>query len=70
MTRQAPPAAACFAGMSEGNKSDPVTTSEIRDAGIPEEPPKELRLKPEVEMESGAESEIPVRPYDDSGSTR
>ncbi len=70
MTRQAPPAAACFAGMSEGDMSDPIMTPEIHDTPVPESPPMDLRLTPEVEMEPGAEPEIPVRPYDDSGSTR
>ncbi len=66
MSRQMPPSAACFAGMSEGEMSEPVQYPEIHRNSAPDEPPTEMLLTPPLPEDA---STLPdsFPPYDDSG---
>ncbi len=64
MTRQAPPSAACFAGMSSEPLADPGHHPDIHGENAPEDPPIDMLMPPEPG--DGGEKLVPAKPYDDS----
>jgi len=69
MSRQAPPSAACFAGMSEGEMAEPVEHPEIHTDPLPEDPPLDVLLTPSPAADETAPVEQ-LRPYDDSAEAK
>ena len=65
MARQAPPSAACFAGMTKLGETDPVYHPDVHGGTSVDEPPMEILKTPDIEMPPESNIIEPVRPYDE-----